>query len=157
MRVPPVSQIVDIHIQGSKVLRYVSRKENEVIFDVVGFKKPKVRIIDQRPEVLKKMKEIEKTREVEQLTDLFCSPARVSFLPSKEEMNEIVIRLTTTRSKMPNYMLWIATDIKSEIPYYDFQKLEVQSYGKNSYALFSLYKRPRKRKRNVSATKISLT
>lgn len=141
MRVSPNSRIVDIHIQGRQVLKFINIKENEVLFDVIGFNKPIVRIIDQRSEIVNKMKEIEKTGKVHQLTDLFCTPARLHFLPSRKKTKEIVIRLTNTRSKTPGHMLWIATNIKREIPYFDFKKLEVQPYGRK-YVLFSLYKRP---------------
>lgn len=154
MKVPPNSQIVDVHIQGRQVLKCVNIKRNEVLFDVIGFNKPAVRIIDQRPEIVNKMKEIEKTGMARQLMDLFCTPAWAQFLPSKKKNNKIVIRLTKTRSKTPRHMLWIATNIKGEIPFYDFKKLEVQSYGRG-YALFSLYKRPLNGKTKTRSRKAS--
>jgi hypothetical protein len=140
MKVPSKPTTASIHIQGAEVLKFVSINSKEVLFDIVGLVKPKIRIIDQRLEVRNKMEEVQTTKDVDQLTDLFCNPARVSFLPSKES-GEIVVQLTKTRAKKPRFMLWIATGIKGEIPYYDYQTLEIQSFKKKTYALFSLYKR----------------
>jgi hypothetical protein len=142
MKVPSNSKTMNVHIQGSKVLKFVSLKTDEVLFEVVGSTKPKVRIIDQRPEVRNKMKEIIKTKEVEQLTDLFCQPARVVILPSEKEKSELIVQLKATRAKKPRYMLWIATGLSGEIPCFDYQRLDVQPFNKKTFLLFSIYKRP---------------
>jgi hypothetical protein len=143
---PVFSGTAQIHIQGSQVLKFVSLNANQVSFDIVGMSKPKIRVIDCRPDIRLKMKELLETKEVSQLTSLINKPARITITKKKNRDKDVVVRLDKTRAKNPRHMLWVATGISGEIPYYDYKNLEIQSSKKKSFALFSLYKRPIQKK-----------
>jgi hypothetical protein len=135
------SGTAQVEIQGPRVLEFVSINEKQAEFEVIGISGPKIKLIDSRPAVRRKMEEILKTEKVEQLADYFNRPARVTILPP--ESGEMIVRLEKTRAKKPRHMLWVAVGIGEDIPIYDFKQFDMQEIGKNRYALFSLYKRPR--------------
>lgn len=146
MTVSIFSGTAQIHIQGSQVLKFVSLNENQVLFDVVGMSKPKIHVIDSRPGIRRKMKELLETRQVHQLTSLINQPARITITKQKNKGNEVIVRLDKTRAKSPRHTLWVATNISGEIPYYDYKDLEIQPFRRKSFALFSLYRRPATKK-----------
>ena len=134
------SGIAAVEIQGPRVLEFVSLTNNQAEFDIIGITNPKIRVIDTRPAVRRKMKEILATDKVEELAYHFNRPARVTILhPS---CGQIVVRLEKTRSKKPDHMLWVAIGIGDDIPLYEYQRVEMQELEDHQYALFAIYKRP---------------
>lgn len=129
-----------VEIQGKQVLEFVSLNNNQAEFDIIGITNPKIRIIDMRPDVRRKMKEILVTDKVEELAYYFNRPARVTILPPSA--GQIIVRLEKTRSKKPDHTLWVAIGIGDDIPLYDYQKVEMQELADHLYAFFALYKRP---------------
>jgi len=142
MVVTQLSVTAQIHIQGPKVLEFVSLDNEQAQFNMVGITEPKIRVIDYRPAVRRKMREILQTKKVEQLVDYINRPARVTILPPEPNSQEYVVQLHKTRAKKPRHMLWLAVGISGAIPFYDFTDLEIQPWQEQTFALFSLYKRP---------------
>jgi len=137
---PIFSGIAAVEIQGPRVLEFVSLDENQAEFDVIGISKPRIRIIDHRPAVKRSMRSILKSGRVEELSNYFNKPARVTLFSEKKDC--IIVRLEKTRTKRPQHMLWIAIGVGENIPYYEYKAIELQQMNENNYALFSLYKRP---------------
>jgi hypothetical protein len=129
-----------VEIQGPCVLEFVSLDSTQAQFDIIGITDPKIRVVDLRPTVLHKMKEILKTDKLEQLAYFFNRPARVTILPSVS--GQMVVRLEKTRAKNPHHMLWVAIGIEGDIPLYDYKRVQMQELGNNLYAFFAVYKRP---------------
>lgn len=131
-----------MEIQGPRVLRFIGWNEDSAEFEVIGLSNPKIRVIDKRPAIIKAMKKIEVTGEVQKLAPLFNTPARITLL--KEQCEELKVELTKTRAKKPRHMLWVAIGIEEEvIPFYQYVKVHIQRLVDKKFALFSLYKRPR--------------
>jgi hypothetical protein len=135
------SGTAQVEIQGPRVLEFVSINEKQAEFEVIGISGPKIKLIDSRPAVRRKMEEILKTEKVEQLADCFNRPARVTILPP--ESGEMIVRLEKTRAKKPRHMLWVAVGIGEEIPFYEYKRIDIQQLTDKTFSLFSLYKRPR--------------
>ena len=81
-----------------------------------------------------------KTGEVEILAKYFNTPAHITI--SKASNQKIIVKLGPTQEKHPKYMLWVAIGIGDDIPYYDYQNIQIEQMEDGNYALFSLYKRP---------------
>ena len=143
MKTPIFSGTTAVEMQGSSVLEFISLNEDQVEFKVIGISDPQIKIIDQRPKVKRSMQSILKTGNVKEVVDYLNEPARITVLP--EERGEVTVKLEKTRAQKPRHMLWIAIGIGDDIPYYDYKKLEIQQMKNKRYALFSLYKRPKKK------------
>lgn len=129
-----------VEIQGEIALNFISLNESQAQFEVIGITQPKIRFVDHRAAVRRKMKEVLITDKVEQLAEYINCPANITIFPP--ENGEIVVRLEKTRSKKPRYMLWVAVGIKGDIPLYNYKRIEMQELEENIYSLFTLYKRP---------------
>lgn len=136
------SGTAQVEIQGPRVLEFVSLNNAQAEFEVIGLSDPKIRLVDSRPKIRQTMREILQTGKVETLAGYFNTPARVTILPA--EGGKMIVRLEKTRAKKPRHMLWVAIGIGEEIPYYQYKKVEIQQMKDKNYALFSLYKRPRR-------------
>ena len=132
----------EVEIQGSRVLEFVSVNKDQAEFDVIGISNPKIRLIVCRPTIKKRMRSILKTGKVEELVGYFNKPARITLLP--EKTGRMIVKLEKTRAKKPRHMLWIAIGISKRIPIFDYKSLEIQQMKNKTFALFSLYKRPKK-------------
>lgn len=128
-----------VEIQGPRVLEFVALQDKQVEFKVIGLTNPTIKLLDSRPAVRRKMKEILKTEKVEELAEYFNRPARITILPP--ESGQQVVLLQKTRAKKPHHMLWVAIGVGDDIPFYDFKVFDMQEMTESSYALFSLYKR----------------
>jgi hypothetical protein len=135
------SGTAQVEIQGQHVLEFIALDDTQAEFEVIGISGPKIKLIDSRPAVRRKMKEILKTKKVEQLAEYFNRPARITILPP--ESDQMIVRLEKTRAKKPRHMLWVAVGIGEDLPLYDYKRVEIQQMKDKNYALFSLYKRPR--------------
>lgn len=131
-----------VEIQGPRVLEFKSLSNAEAEFEIIGLSEPKIRVLDSRPAVRRTMRAILESGKVELLAQYFNTPARVTIL--SPESGEMTVKLEKTRAKKPRHMLWVAIGIGEEIPYYEYKKIEIQQMEDKSYALFSLYKRPRR-------------
>lgn len=147
MKKPIFKGTAAVELQGPRgALEFISVNEEQAEFDVIGISNPKIRVIDLRPAVKRRMKSILKTKKVEELADYFNRPARVTLYP--EDSGQITVKLEKTRAKSPRHMLWIAIGIGKKIPVYEYKRIELQRMKNRRYALFSLYKRPRLEKTN---------
>jgi hypothetical protein len=129
-----------VEIQGPHVLEFKSVDEKQAEFEVIGLSNPTIRLVDSRPAVCRAMRAILENGKVENLADEFNKPARVTILPA--ENGQMIVQLEKTRTKKPRHMLWVAVGIGEDIPYYNYQKVEIQQMDDNHYALFSVYTRP---------------
>jgi hypothetical protein len=133
------SGIAQVEIQGKAVLEFISLTKAQAEFDVIGLTDPTIRVIDRRPAVKRKMKEILKTEKVEQLADYFSQPARVTIL--HPVAGQMVVRLEKTRAKKPQHTLWMAIGIDEQIPYFNYKKIRIRRLENNKFAVFYLYKK----------------
>lgn len=135
------SGTAQIEIQGPRVLQFLTLNKTQAEFEMIGMDEPKIKFIDSRPAVCRKMKEILKTEKTEELAEYFNRPARITIHPA--ESGQIVVKLEKTRAKTPRHMLWVAVGMEDDVPFYDFKSFEMREISENRYALFSLYKRPK--------------
>ncbi len=134
-----------VEIQGPRVLRFIEINEDSAEFEVIGLSNPRVRVFDKRPAIIKAMKKIEETGEVQKLAAIFNTPARVTLL--KDRCEELKVELTRTRAKKPRHMLWVAIGIDQEIiPFYRYINVHIQQMVDKKFALFSLYRQPKTHK-----------
>ena len=142
MQPPIYSGAAQVAIQGPRALRFLQIKDGTAEFEIIGLSDPRIEVIDSRPEVVKTMAEIEKTKEVEKLAPYFNKPARVTI--STSESGKMRVELKKTRAQKPRYMLWVAIGIDFEaIPYYRYVNVQIQRMEDQKFALFSLYRRPK--------------
>lgn len=135
-----------VEIQGPAVLEFVSLDESKAEFEIVGLSDPVIHILDLRPRIRKTMRQILQDGKVEAMVDEFNTPAHVTILPP--EKGKMTVRLEPTRSKKPRHMLWVSVGIGEEedIPYFDYKKMKIQKMDDDNFALFSLFRRPAKKK-----------
>jgi hypothetical protein len=135
------SGTAQVEIQGPRALEFVALNDTQAEFEVIGISGPKIKLIDFRPAVRRKMKEILKTEKVEQLAEYFNRPAHITILPP--ESDQMIVRLENTRAKKPKHMLWVAVGIGETIPVYEYKQIDIQQLANETFSLFSLYKRPK--------------
>ena len=138
-----------VEIQGPRVLRFIGLTEDSAEFEVIGLSSPKVRVIDKRPSIIKAMETIIDSGEVHTLAPQFNTPARITI--SKEKCEELSVKLEKTRAKKPRHMLWVAIGMENEaLPHYWYVNVQIQKMENEKFALFSLYRRPRQKKKLVA-------
>jgi hypothetical protein len=108
----------EISIQGERVLSFMDCEEDRAIYEVIGFKNPKITIIDYRRSGIKAIQDLLKTSKLYDFAPRFNMPAKVTI--QSDEDGNVLIELDEPGEERPTQMLWIVIGLKDSIPVYDY-------------------------------------
>lgn len=129
-----------VQLQGDQVLRFVSSNSYVAIYKLVGFEHLPIIIEDYRSFGLDAIRTLLVDNQLYDFAPKFNQPSHVQI--SQEGNGLVHVQLSETAYANPPYMLWIAIGLNEELPAYSYQLCEIQPYGKDKQAVFSVYKRP---------------
>lgn len=129
-----------VQIQGDSVLRIREVKPQKAVYELVGFEHYPVLIEDTRPTGLAALRNFMLQDQVYEFAPTFNQPSYIVI--ARMDSKKLVIRLSETQNKNPEFMLWIAIGMEDAPPAYSFVLCENIPYQPHKKALLSLYKRP---------------
>ncbi|MGC9400212.1 MAG: hypothetical protein ACP5HM_13905 [Anaerolineae bacterium] len=129
-----------VEIQGERVVRLHSREGDSVVFELIGFENPPIKIEDYRPATLRALQEILVGGDVQAFAPRFNVPAYLE-IERPPNSKEIRVTLYPTGVDNPPSRLWIAVGIGPTLPVYEYLICHAEPLGDQRFALFALYHR----------------
>lgn len=133
------SGLVQVAIQGERVLRFIDLTEDQAIYEIIGFDDPNVTIIDHRLKALLAIQSLLQTGNLNAFAPIFNKPAVANI--TQDEMGKLVIELSETSETHPNSILWVAIGIGDSIPVFDYIYEDIRPLDEEKYALLAIYQR----------------
>lgn len=133
------SQPSFVTIQGPRVLEYLSRQQDSVTYNVIGFDGT-VYLIDYRHAGLKAIDRLLFSGNLDDFAPEFNSPAHVVI--EETTHGYLKVELHESNVNEPQYMLWIVVGLEDEMPVYDYLVEHLIPLADGRFALVALYKRP---------------
>ena len=140
----------NITIQGPRVLRLLDYQNDFALFDVVGFEE-QIIIKDFRHNSIMAVIELEHNENDQNFAYEFMASAKVTIEQRPDEA--IFIILEDTNVTKPDYMLWIAIGLEDNLPLYDYLIEYIAPFAQNTFAVVSLYLRPKAKYQSFEKSK----
>lgn len=135
-----ITCFAEIAIQGDHALRFVNCTQDRVIYDVIGFEKFAMTLIDYRKAGLMAIQMLLQTGKLFEFAPTFNSPAQVSV--EQDDNGAILIELDDIGDEQPAQMLWIAIGIEDSIPVYDYIFELIAPLADRTFAFLALFNIP---------------
>jgi hypothetical protein len=130
-----------VRLQGDTALNLLSEDiSSRAAYQVIGFTNPSITVFDYRTSSIRHLGEILATGNIAKFPSSFNRVASIRVLELSKE--SIVVELSDSSVKNPDYMLWLAIGINNPIPVYDYNYLLFDQMTEDKYALMAIYKRP---------------
>ena len=108
----------EISIQGERVLNFINYTHDSAVYQVIGFTKPTITIVDYRETGLMAIHDLLNSGDLHEFAPRFNTPAKVSIHIDDE--GNVTIELEDPGNDLPHQMLWIVIGIQDSIPIYDY-------------------------------------
>jgi hypothetical protein len=126
-----------IELQGAKVLDVLEQDDDSITYQVLGFEKPKLLVIDYRKKVKQTFERCLIEDDFSRFPYSFSSPANI--ILQQNESGDLLLSLSETLEQIPEHMVWIIVGFEGEYPVYDFIFQEVQKNKDNVYSGITIY------------------
>ncbi len=111
------SGVAHVAFQGVRVLRFLNCAENQVNYELIGFEKAPITIVDFRCNGLLAIQELLESGDLQAFAPKFNCPADVRIISDTSQ--QVVIELRDT-DDIPTFVLWIAIGLGNSMPVYDY-------------------------------------
>lgn len=135
--------IAEIAIQGERVLRLIDYTQERAIYEIVGFIKPVITLIDHRPFGIRAIQNLLRTGDLLSFAPEFNVPARVGI--QNADNDKILIELYDTDDHQATHMLWIVVGLRDSIPVYDYVFEIITPLEDDSFAFVALFAIPKEK------------
>lgn len=126
----------NVEIQGKEAFELVSFDSEQATYDLIGFVKPFVKIIDHRPDGLSALSEYLLSQGAYDFANFFC---KISYVTLCEETEgNILIELYPPTKLMSDYTLWVSIGIDGRVPIYNYGYYEYQQMNDGKFAFLSI-------------------
>lgn len=126
-----------VKIQGAEALRFLSRNEKHVVYEVIGFTKSIVQIYDYRNNGAKAIDQVLLYNDTSKFPTLFNSPAFIRI--SDISIERTLIEIYDSTNDDPQLTLWLVVGIDNPIPYCDYIFSKIERLDENTYSFVALY------------------
>jgi hypothetical protein len=131
------SDVVQVNIQGARVLRFLECYENYVEYEIIGFRGSVV-LRDYRQIGLNAIHSVLTTGSITQFATKFNNQAYATLYEPSDGLSLLIELRDSDESTVP-HQLWIAIGLKPEIPVLDYELGFIMQIDEDSYALIALF------------------
>jgi hypothetical protein len=130
------SGLVNIYMQGPRVLKILDVSPDAIKCDLIGFD-DQVKIFDFRSQSLQTISQVMQSGDGSSFTQVFVQPAYavIELFSSKR----FQIMLYDTPKREPEHMLWLAVGLEDNFPVYDYLFCRISPYRDNEFAIIACF------------------
>lgn len=131
--------IVNVSIQGQKVLRLLDFTGNQAKYEVIGFEEIPIIIVDSRHLGVQAAQDLLESGDLLAFAPNFNQPAKAHVF--EDENNGLIIELTDTEETPPHHVLWIVVGLTNSLPVYEYiyEKITSLYPSRSGYAYVAIY------------------
>jgi hypothetical protein len=136
---PIFSGACKVEMQGERALHFLAFSQDHILYRLIGFVDPGVKVLDYRPANLSAGLRYLQVGKARGFAARFNQPALLTI--RNADPGDIQIELHSTKELSPPHTLWIAIGIFDLVPDYDYLFRYMETLEDGRSAFLSIYRR----------------